>query len=143
MLKEQVLSNLCDMVKEEENHMVVSQAAEMKLKTADAATTKAAEGKGAAIVPLINGFGDNCLSGGIVQRYWDRILELASAEGSNTPKVRWVRQWVRVNGYSALDVNRVSKLRQLMVSRIKHGRAVSRGTQLGVLARPLTRTSRR
>ena len=87
-MKEQVLSNLCDMVKEEENHMVTQQAAEMRLKTADAAAVKAADSKGAVLVPKINGLGDSCLSGGIVQRYWDRILQLATAEGSNTPKVR-------------------------------------------------------
>lgn len=83
-----MLSNLCDMVKEEENHMVAQQAAEMRLKTADAAAVKAADSKGAVLVPKINGLGDSCLSGGIVQRYWDRILLLATAEGSNTPKVR-------------------------------------------------------
>jgi hypothetical protein len=60
----------------------------MRLKTADAAAVKAADSKGAVLVPKINGLGDSCLSGGIVQRYWDRILMLATAEGSNTPKVR-------------------------------------------------------
>ena len=68
--------------------MVTQQAAEMRLKTADAAAVKAADSKGAVLVPKINGLGDSCLSGGIVQRYWDRILQLATAEGSNTPKVR-------------------------------------------------------
>lgn len=32
--------------------------------------------------------GDNCLSGGIVQRYWDPILALATHESKNTPKLR-------------------------------------------------------
>ena len=47
-----------------------------------------ADAKGTRVIPKINGLGDNCLSGGIVQRYWDPILLLACHPSNNNPKVQ-------------------------------------------------------
>ncbi|KAK3289016.1 hypothetical protein CYMTET_3531 [Cymbomonas tetramitiformis] len=77
--KEQALSNLCEMVKAEENQMVKLQHAQM-----EAIVTQTAN---KAELPKTVGQGDNCLSGSIIQRYWDIVLGLATKQQSAS-KVR-------------------------------------------------------